>query len=213
MISYDESQIKRVAFEHDHPAILSRYFIGGSPYMLAPAASEPSHIVNFYYPISEIKNNVYRRTSQIGKHRFNEKTGENLLDQIALTDDEMETFYELCRQSSAEAYEYIKAYSKGIIGYQYDESALPEYAGGQTNFSGSVHYTILHPYYCHEASLLAIDNAIQQAIELGILYHWFLTVLPAEAEIYQKQQEAKHIDIQGLLASVNSNMHVIAHPV
>lgn len=59
----------------------------------------PFRVVEFYYPIETIKEEVYKRTSIIGKFRAN-KEGQSLFDLYSLSSDDLETFMMLLRQAA-----------------------------------------------------------------------------------------------------------------
>ncbi len=71
---------------------------------------EPKRFIHYFYPFSDLQDKVYMRTSLIGKHRKT-KEGEHLLDDIALTKDEQETFDMLIKDASEEVFEKIIAYT------------------------------------------------------------------------------------------------------
>lgn len=60
-------------------------------------------VVHYYYPLSMLEEEMYKRTSQTGKHR-RDGNGNNMLDEIALTGDENFMFDTLCRDAAEEMY-------------------------------------------------------------------------------------------------------------
>lgn len=71
----------------------------------------PVQAMHFYYPIESIFDEVNRRTSLIGRHRKTQDGSATLLDSIALTDDERETFDVLCRKAAIDVFDKLIAYS------------------------------------------------------------------------------------------------------
>ncbi len=64
----------------------------------------PLQILHYYYPINIISEEVYKRTSMIGKYAYT-KEGVNLLDRLSLSPDEYDIFLQLCREASDDIYQ------------------------------------------------------------------------------------------------------------
>lgn len=71
---------------------------------------EPKRLIHYYYPLDMLREEVYKRTSMIGKYRLT-KEGENMLDATALTQDESDTFDFLAEDGAHEVFEKIIAYT------------------------------------------------------------------------------------------------------
>lgn len=71
---------------------------------------EPKRLIHYYYPLDMLREEVYKRTSMIGKYRLT-KEGENTLDAMALTQDESDTFDFLAEDGAHEVFEKIIAYT------------------------------------------------------------------------------------------------------
>jgi len=69
----------------------------------------------FCYTRGDIFEEVYKRTSYIGKSRF-DKEGKNLLDTIALTQDDSDVFESLLYNACAVAFSYFSGFTKKHIG-------------------------------------------------------------------------------------------------
>lgn len=76
---------------------------------------EPKRFVHYYYPLDDLAEEIYKRTSVIGKHRKDKESGESRLDEIALTQDEIETFDFLAQDAAHEVFEKIIAYTDDKI--------------------------------------------------------------------------------------------------
>ena len=71
---------------------------------------EPKRFVHYYYPLDDLREEVYKRTSMIGKHTTNDD-GSNRLDSIAFTQDEAEQFEYIVNDGAHEIFEKIIAYT------------------------------------------------------------------------------------------------------
>lgn len=81
----------------------------------------PYRVIHYYYPIDGIAEEVYKRTSVIGKTRRT-KDGKSLMSDIALTPDEREEFMSLCRNASTEVYSVIEPFiDDGVLSCFFDE--------------------------------------------------------------------------------------------
>ena len=81
-------------------------------YGLPQELRTPVRVVHYYYPLSMLEEEVYKRTSYIGKHRTDavESAGSNMLDAVALTRDERPMFLTLCRDAADEVYRLIEPF-------------------------------------------------------------------------------------------------------
>lgn len=61
----------------------------------------PFRLVQFVYPVADLREEVYKRTSVLGKYRLN-KEGKSLFDLYTLSQDEASTFDMLLRQAADE---------------------------------------------------------------------------------------------------------------
>lgn len=71
---------------------------------------EPKRFVHYYYPLDDLREEVYKRTSMIGKHTTNDD-GSNRLDSIAFSQDEDEQFEYIVNDGAHEIFEKIIAYT------------------------------------------------------------------------------------------------------
>ena len=70
---------------------------------------EPKKRIHYFFPLEDVFNSVYRTTSLIGKHRKT-KEGISRLDDIALTQDEYDTFLDLANDAGLEVFTKINAF-------------------------------------------------------------------------------------------------------
>ena len=70
---------------------------------------EPKKRIHYFFPLEDVFDSVYRTTSLIGKHRKT-KEGISRLDDIALTQDEYDTFLDLANDAGLEVFTKINAF-------------------------------------------------------------------------------------------------------
>lgn len=74
-----------------------------------PRLREPKKPIHYYFPIKDIFDYVYRKTSLIGKSRKT-KEGISRLDEIALTQDEYDTFLDIANDAGLEVFTKINGF-------------------------------------------------------------------------------------------------------
>lgn len=87
----------------------------------------PFRLLHYVYQIETIANEVYKRTSLIGKHRRTEQ-GVHLLDAYALTADDKPMFDSMCHEAAAAVYEKMLGFSpneNNSFLYNEDKNAVP----------------------------------------------------------------------------------------
>lgn len=167
---------------------------------------DPYMVVHYYYPIEELFNRVHQITSLIGKHRRDEN-GNNMLDIIALTEDERHIFDEFCLQASNEVYKKISPYMwNERQSYIYDDEVSPN-----MEFVNSVHYIINKPQWVKENSMQVTDKLIEESIVNYIIYKWFLICNQGEAELYYNEFNNKLTNLKVSLSEYHT-MSVNSHP-
>lgn len=84
----------------------------------------PFRVLHYYYPLSLIRDEVYRRTSLLGKHR-RDKDGATLLDDLVLSVDDDVSFMRLCRAASEAVLGKLMPYTRrGVRCYFFDDALL-----------------------------------------------------------------------------------------
>lgn len=103
MIAFYKDGLEALQMEYDTHAIDKHGYIR--------RLREPKRFVHYYYPLSALREEVYKRTSLIGKHRANKDGNANRLDDVALTQDESDAFDYIASDAAHEVFEKIIAYT------------------------------------------------------------------------------------------------------
>ena len=69
-----------------------------------------ANVLNFWYKISCLKDEIKKRTSYLGKFRRTEEA-KHLLDLIAMTEDEEDMFYPLVNEAMADVFDELEKYA------------------------------------------------------------------------------------------------------
>jgi hypothetical protein len=76
----------------------------------------------FQFLISDVFTDVKRRTATLGKFLKDPKTGERSIDDVAITDDEVDIFNSFCKSASVMIFDSMTAYTKKILtAFLFDE--------------------------------------------------------------------------------------------
>lgn len=134
-----------------------------------------TNIINFYYPIESVAEDIKMRTSYLGRFR---RTGESahLLDMLAFTGDERELFMSFIKSAMALIFPKISRMTKNITdAYEFRIVSNPP---NTDTYANSVHYKVewgknLNPNYKQP-----FDQRMLDCISWYIIYRWLMLTLP-----------------------------------
>lgn len=159
---------------------------------------------HFWYKTKNIFDDLYSRTSFIGKHRKLEN-GDNMLEDISFSRDEAETLFDpLLRQAMSKVYFPISVHNRELPQqyetYAYDSSTdLNEISDTRH----SVYYAIkTKDGNKHLAE--AVDTAIYEALINYVLWQWLLIANPQEALIYESKYNGHLSDVRSEVSKLAS---------
>lgn len=181
----------------------------------------PEQIVHYFYPITQapiipspippappstlsLFDEVYKRTSMIGKYAFT-KEGANLLDLIALSPDEYDTFYQFCREAANEVFSVVYPYmNKNVESFFFDTSL---------EYPNSVHYIIYKPSWVDDNALKSTDAALMDVLCTYIIHRWFMLIGDIDrGGIFLRDYYSK-VDGLRMLLSQHNKMSIVSHPM
>lgn len=141
-----------------------------------------NNIVHFWYKTADIFEDVYNRTSWIGKHRTDNE-GNNMIEPISFSRDEAHTLYmPFLRDAASEVYMAISSYNidlpRDYKTYAVDSST------DINNITDSKHsvYFVVHSEGGDLHLMGAVDTAIYEAIINYIIWKWLLISNTPEAQ-------------------------------
>ncbi len=78
------------------------------------ALDSKESVYSFSYEMQKLFDKVHMRTSYVGRSLRNKETGESQLDEVAVTLDEWDIFFDLCKEASVEVYSVLSRYSRFV---------------------------------------------------------------------------------------------------
>lgn len=132
-------------------------------------------VFEFHYKIQKLYDNVHMRTSYFGRNARND-VGASQIDSVAVTLDEYDIFFRLCKEAAADVYTILSANSGDL-----DKAFV---FNAESN--GKVTYLISKRKRSFNFNLVvALEILIETAIIYYILAKWFETIsMNSEAQKY-----------------------------
>lgn len=129
-------------------------------------------IVTISYSLSEIQEEVKKRTSYLGKFRSTEQAA-HLLDLIAMTKDETDLFQSLVQTAATEVYACFAAFTGNKDSqFVYDVNM------------DTLSFVFVVPKSFNSVFSQPLDIVTKDALVFGVIYQWLLLAYPDEANTY-----------------------------
>jgi len=130
-------------------------------------------IIDLYYPISEIREEVKMRTSYLGRFRRTEDNP-HLLDLLAFTEDDNDLFMSYAHSAMTMVFPSISKLAKELNN-AYEFRILDNPPLGDT-YANSMHFKLLWSENLDTNYLEPLDQSVKDAICWYIIWRWLMLV-------------------------------------
>lgn len=143
------------------------------PWSTLLGLDKPSDVLDLYYPLDDVFEEIDKRTSYFEKLRTKAEDGTIKTDFLRFSRDEYDLFTSFSEKAAADVFaDTVAIYTDDVpCAYRYNQRHDTDCEGNDVSLS--IHYTMLFEPYMRRNIIGALDNAIKEAIANHILWQWW----------------------------------------